>query len=1182
MLRRLKVEVEKSLPPKKETLLYVGLSEMQRKLYKQCLLKEVTVVTGASKEKVKLLNLVMQLRKVCNHPYLFDGVEDRTLNPMGDHLITNCGKLTLLDKLLPKLKARGSRVLIFSQMTRLLDILEDFCTIRNYGYTRIDGSSDYEERCDAMDSYNAPDSPLFIFLLSTRAGGLGINLTTADTVILYDSDWNPQMDLQAQDRAHRIGQTKPVNVYRLVSDHTIEEKVIERAEMKLRLDAVVIQQGRLAERNKALSKEEMSEMVRFGAEEVFRTGKSSIDDLDIDALLADGAERTKEMKEKFDSSFQKKDAESLLNFSLSGNLNYREFEGDDYSDPSSSTDTSAMDKELNEALARQASKALGQRERKKVQYNVNQYFSEALKVPKGTPKKKRVKKKRVPRAIDKRIPEVLQRPDNLHKVWKMFEYVRLNELYEKQQRAFLQHLESPNVDWETSAEMTADQVKKRNQDLALQKELLTPEEEAEKQRLLREGFALFSKFDVLLVVRTVAKYGRDHLDAACSEVSSTTEGRLSPEEVHRFLTKGLLNGRAEVFWGGQDTVVETVDENASGEEEGEKQKGDDEDDGEEEKERTVITKNPNGDIVPPEHSLYFPKLMSQIEAGEKKLIAQNKLFRNLRRRLNAAGGTLNALNPNLSVQDRENENAIVPFQVPKTAGKAFPWSEYNDLLSIALLDKLGCYGRWAEMQNILLQDGRLCFDYWARSRSDAQLRNRCESLMRHLSKNMKDEVRKAIKELGVYLKKANNLGLELKSTPKFDEMKENYREEIVNKLKAFYQRHNPARLESTDFIDKVIRKYNGRWDELINQLRSKYKLADGMEELREFFQEVEKSLDETLNQKLGKLKSNSFAKESVQNAVKQCSMILKILTSNKGIIASSVTSSSETQDGDEGNSGETKDANADSVVDDWKEEICDLQNNIALGENLLVFIGTKQEQILLQAERKWETIVLKEKTLQGELQKQVEAKNGLRSAIRQLEKKIEASLKAKKRVKALLIKEGKKAAMEKAKQGKKRKRENTKSDKSSSKKKKKASTQKKKIKKKTITKKKGKGSPVKKKKTVKKASSVKKKKNSSPKKKGKQKSSTAKKKKKKVKSPQSDDEDNANDENSVVEITNKRPTLLFRKDGDGKRASLSAKKKKKKKKKRPKTNHPSQTSLFKHWKRSPSKVATTKISSSST
>ena len=115
------------------------------------------------------------------------------MDPMGDHLITNCGKLCLLDRLLPRLKKRGSRVLLFSQMTRLLDILEDYCVIRSHNYCRIDGSSSYEEREEAITAYNAPDSELFIFLLSTRAGGLGINLATADTVILFDSDWNPQV-----------------------------------------------------------------------------------------------------------------------------------------------------------------------------------------------------------------------------------------------------------------------------------------------------------------------------------------------------------------------------------------------------------------------------------------------------------------------------------------------------------------------------------------------------------------------------------------------------------------------------------------------------------------------------------------------------------------------------------------------------------------------------------------------------------------------------------------------------------------------------------------------------------------------------------------------------------------------------------------------------------------------------
>ena len=148
-------------------------------------------------------------------------MEDKTLDPFGEHLVEQSGKLTLLDKLLPRLQSQGSRVLIFSQMTRLLDILEDYCAMRSHLYCRIDGQTNGEVRDQMIEDYNNPDSKHFIFLLSTRAGGLGINLTSADIVVLYDSDWNPQMDLQAQDRAHRIGQTKPVKVFRLITESTI-------------------------------------------------------------------------------------------------------------------------------------------------------------------------------------------------------------------------------------------------------------------------------------------------------------------------------------------------------------------------------------------------------------------------------------------------------------------------------------------------------------------------------------------------------------------------------------------------------------------------------------------------------------------------------------------------------------------------------------------------------------------------------------------------------------------------------------------------------------------------------------------------------------------------------------------------------------------------------------------------
>jgi len=326
MLRRLKVDVAKGLPPKTETLVMVGMSKMQKQLYKKLLLRDIESITSNNnKSQTAVLNIVMQLRKCCGHPYLFEGVEDRGLDPLGEHLVENCGKLFMVDKLLKRLKERGSRVLIFTQMTRVLDILEDFMVMRGYQYCRIDGNTDYDVRESSIDNFNAPNSEKFCFILSTRAGGLGINLQTADTCILYDSDWNPQADLQAQDRCHRLGQKKPVSVYRLVSENTIEEKIVERAQQKLKLDAMVVQQGRLKDKDK-VSKEEIMAAVRFGADTVFRSEESTITDEDIDIILERGAAKTKEMAEKI----TKADKGDLLDFRLDGGISAQTFEGIDY------------------------------------------------------------------------------------------------------------------------------------------------------------------------------------------------------------------------------------------------------------------------------------------------------------------------------------------------------------------------------------------------------------------------------------------------------------------------------------------------------------------------------------------------------------------------------------------------------------------------------------------------------------------------------------------------------------------------------------------------------------------------------------------------------------------------------------------------------------------------------------
>src|SRR5436190_3725716 len=240
----------------------------------------------------------MQLRKCCNHPYLFEGAEPGPPYTTDEHLVNNSGKMVILDKLLKRLKTQGSRVLIFSQMSRVLDILEDYCVFRDHQYCRIDGSTAHEDRIAAIDEFNRPDSPRFIFLLTTRAGGLGINLTSADIVILYDSDWNPQADLQAMDRAHRIGQTKQVVVFRFVTENAIEEKVLERAAQKLRLDQLVIQQGRAQQTaSKAATKDELLHMVQHGAEELFEKERGTIGEDDIEEILHRGEERTKQLQE---------------------------------------------------------------------------------------------------------------------------------------------------------------------------------------------------------------------------------------------------------------------------------------------------------------------------------------------------------------------------------------------------------------------------------------------------------------------------------------------------------------------------------------------------------------------------------------------------------------------------------------------------------------------------------------------------------------------------------------------------------------------------------------------------------------------------------------------------------------------------------------------------------------------
>ncbi|CAF1259304.1 unnamed protein product, partial [Didymodactylos carnosus] len=253
LLRRLKKEVESQLPDKVEYIIKCKMSALQRLLY-VAMSKNRTLLTENPNGKTgrcALMNKIMQLRKICNHPFLFQQIEDKLAESLGykqgyidgPDLFRVSGKFELLDRILSKLKATGHKILLFCQMTAVMNKLEIYFSYRNYTYLRLDGTTKSEDRCELLKNFNDDNVKCFIFLLSTRAGGVGLNLQKADTVILFDSDWNPHQDLQAQDRAHRIGQKNEVRVLRLMCVNTIEEKILARAKYKLNVDVKVIQAG---------------------------------------------------------------------------------------------------------------------------------------------------------------------------------------------------------------------------------------------------------------------------------------------------------------------------------------------------------------------------------------------------------------------------------------------------------------------------------------------------------------------------------------------------------------------------------------------------------------------------------------------------------------------------------------------------------------------------------------------------------------------------------------------------------------------------------------------------------------------------------------------------------------------------------------------------------------------------
>lgn len=298
LLRRLKKDVEKELPDKVEKVIKCKMSALQQIMYQQMLTHRRLFVGDRGNKKMVGLrgfnNQIMQLKKICNHPFVFEAVEDQ-INPTREtnaNIWRVAGKFELLERVLPKLKATGHRCLIFFQMTQIMDIMEDFLRYINIKYLRLDGHTKSDERSMLLKEFNDPNSEYFCFILSTRAGGLGLNLQTADTVIIFDTDWNPHQDLQAQDRAHRIGQKNEVRILRLITENSVEEVILERAHKKLDIDGKVIQAGKFD--NKSTSEEQEAllrslldaEDERRRRRELGMDEEEEIDDNEINDILA--------------------------------------------------------------------------------------------------------------------------------------------------------------------------------------------------------------------------------------------------------------------------------------------------------------------------------------------------------------------------------------------------------------------------------------------------------------------------------------------------------------------------------------------------------------------------------------------------------------------------------------------------------------------------------------------------------------------------------------------------------------------------------------------------------------------------------------------------------------------------------------------------------------------------------
>ncbi|KAL3317508.1 Chromodomain-helicase-DNA-binding protein 1-like [Cichlidogyrus casuarinus] len=273
LIRRTKELVLGDLPVRLDVVFFHSLTSLQKNLYKTLLTKSPELFDLIDKKftenmalsKVnRLQNLIMQLRKCVNHPYIFTGIEPQPFT-LGEHLVTSSGKLMLLDRLLSFLHSKNHRVLIFSQMTHMLDIVQDYLTLRDWQYERLDGSIRGQDRAEAVDRFITAESKAFVFLLTTKSGGVGLNLVAADTIIFLDFDFNPQNDIQAAARVHRIGQLKPVRIIRLVCRDSIDEVILRRAQAKMKLTDKIL--GSLQHSSND-TRDTMQELLKFGLKSI--------------------------------------------------------------------------------------------------------------------------------------------------------------------------------------------------------------------------------------------------------------------------------------------------------------------------------------------------------------------------------------------------------------------------------------------------------------------------------------------------------------------------------------------------------------------------------------------------------------------------------------------------------------------------------------------------------------------------------------------------------------------------------------------------------------------------------------------------------------------------------------------------------------------------------------------------